>query len=126
LKPPNSRKLNHSLKRVIAQFTVEGRVDSSGVQVPSKAGSHGNTSVLELRLPVIFHLGIRFSGRETKGVEESDRGCDSNLVVDPGIEFGLSGAGRFGGSKGSTVVQRIAYLLAKIRIKNKRNRQHEG
>jgi hypothetical protein len=104
LKPSNSRKLNHSLKRIIAQFTVEGGVNSSSIQIPSKAGSHGNTTVLELGLPVIFHGGFRFSSRETKGIKESDGWGDAHLVVDPGIEFGLCWADGFGGGKGGAVV----------------------
>lgn len=100
LKPSNSREFNHSLKRIIAQFAVEGRVNPSGVQIPSETGGHGNTSVLELGLPVIFHGGIRFAGGEAEGIKESDGRGDAHLVVDPGIEFGLCWADRFGGGKG--------------------------
>mmetsp|Transcript_65276 Transcript_65276/g.77274 ORF Transcript_65276/g.77274 Transcript_65276/m.77274 type:complete len:210 (+) Transcript_65276:307-936(+) len=78
LKPSNSRKLFHGLKRVTRKSTVEGGVYTSGGDVPSKACGHGNTSVFEFGFTVHGHSFVSFSPRETERIEETNRGGNSN------------------------------------------------
>jgi len=102
LKPSHGGKLDHSLKRIVGEGTVEGGVDASGIEVPSEAGGHGHAAVFELGFPVVFHGGIIFALRETKRIEEAGGGDDAHLVMHPCVELG-GGCGGGGGSKGGAV-----------------------
>mmetsp|Transcript_4500 Transcript_4500/g.7387 ORF Transcript_4500/g.7387 Transcript_4500/m.7387 type:complete len:204 (-) Transcript_4500:62-673(-) len=101
LNPSNSGKLNHSLKRIVGKSTVKRGVDSTGVEVPSEASSHGNTAVLEFCLTVVFHGGFILTLGKTQRIKESCRGDRSNLVVDPGVDLGGGPSGLNGGKGGS-------------------------
>mmetsp|Transcript_2327 Transcript_2327/g.5018 ORF Transcript_2327/g.5018 Transcript_2327/m.5018 type:complete len:206 (+) Transcript_2327:209-826(+) len=92
LEPSDSGKLNHRLKGIVGQGAVECGVDASCVEVPSEAGSHGDTTMLELGFPVVLHCGIRLSLRESEGIEESNWSGDAdNGIIDPRIEDSGSG-----------------------------------
>mmetsp|Transcript_11870 Transcript_11870/g.25516 ORF Transcript_11870/g.25516 Transcript_11870/m.25516 type:complete len:225 (+) Transcript_11870:231-905(+) len=102
LNPTNSGELNHGLKRIVGKSTVEGGVDSTGVEVPSEAGSHGNTAMFELGFPVVFHGDIILALGKSEGVEEASRGGDTNhSILNPCRKLGGGGNGLCGGKGGS-------------------------
>eukprot|EP00531_Pseudo-nitzschia_arenysensis_P002723 CAMPEP_0116119746 /NCGR_PEP_ID=MMETSP0329-20121206/2809_1 /TAXON_ID=697910 /ORGANISM="Pseudo-nitzschia arenysensis, Strain B593" /LENGTH=290 /DNA_ID=CAMNT_0003613475 /DNA_START=213 /DNA_END=1082 /DNA_ORIENTATION=- len=106
LEPSDSRELLGGLKRVVRKRRVEGGVDSGGIEVPSEAGSHGNTSVLELGLTVHVHGGIVLALGKAHGVEESHRGGDTNdILVLPGGKRSLCCLRLLGRSKGGAVLR---------------------
>jgi len=87
LKPSDQRKLIGGLKRVTGKARVESGVHTRSGDVPSKAGGHSNTSVLELGLAVESHDIFRFTLGETQGIKESHRGGDTNNgLILPGVE----------------------------------------
>lgn len=79
LNPGNWSKLRGSLQRIIGQLAVKGRVDTTGVQVPAQAGSHGNTAVLDFRLTVVEHGLFVLVGGQAEGIEEADGRSDANV-----------------------------------------------
>lgn len=105
LEPSNSGKLLGGLKRVGGESAVEGGVDSSSGDVPSEAGSHGNTAVLELSLAVEVHDLVGFSRGESEGIEEAHGSGDSNDVLVLPCLKGGGGAdvGLGAGGEGRTV-----------------------
>lgn len=106
LKPSNDGKLLGSLKRIGGEGAVEGGVDSSSGDVPSEAGSHGNTAVLELSLAVEVHNLVGFSRGESEGIEKASGCGDSDdVLVFPCLDGGgRADVGLGDGSKGRSVI----------------------
>ena len=81
LNPADRVELLSGFKRVVGEFAIEGGVNTSGVEVPSQACSHGDTSVLELSLTVVAHGLIVLVLGKTEGIKESHGGEDSNTCL---------------------------------------------
>ena len=67
LDPANRVELLSGLKRVVGEITIKGGMDTSCVEVPSQAGSHGDTPVLEFSLTVVADGLIVLVLGKTKG-----------------------------------------------------------
>ena len=103
LEPADGGELSGSLEGVRGELAVEGGVDAGGGDVPSEAGSHGDTAVLKLGLAVHGHGGVVLALGKTEGVEEANGGGDTDdHVILPAVEGG-GGLGNLGGSKGRAV-----------------------
>lgn len=102
LDPSNGREFLHGLERVTGELTVEGRVDTSSSDVPSQAGSHGNTTVLEFRLAVVSHGRVALSLGQTNRIKETHwRGDTNSGFVNPCVKrstLGLDGHRGKGGA----------------------------
>jgi hypothetical protein len=104
LEPADGGELSGGLKGVGGELAVKGGVDAGGGDVPSEAGGHGNTAVLELGLAVHGHGGIVLALGKTEGVEEANGSGNANdHVVLPPVQGG-GGLGNLGRSKGGAVV----------------------
>ena len=115
LEPSDSRELLGGLERVVGKGRVEGRVDSSGIEVPSEASGHGNTSVLELGFAVHVHCGIILTLGKTHRIEESHRGGDSDdSLVLPGGKRSLRCSRLLGRSKGGAVTKKKSNIDMRI------------
>lgn len=109
LKPSNKWELLSSLKRVAGKSTVESRVDTSRSDVPSQAGSHGNTPVLELSLTVMSHDYVRLSLGQTQWIEEARwrNNSDNGLIFPCGksrARLGLGGWGKSSATRETTTL----------------------
>ena len=123
LEPSDSGELLCGLEGVVGKGRVEGGVNSGGVEVPSEAGGHGDTSVLEFGLTVCVHCGIVLALGKTQGVEVSHgRGDSDDVLVPPGGKGCLRCLRLLGRSKGGAVHQN------KTRNETKRNetKQRKG
>jgi hypothetical protein len=81
LGPTDRVELLSGFKRVVGELAIKGGVDTSGVEVPSQAGSHGDTSVLEFSLAVVAHGLIVLALGKTEGIKESHGGEDSDTCL---------------------------------------------
>jgi hypothetical protein len=81
LGPADRVELLSGLKRVVGELAIKGGVDTSGVEVPSQASSHGDTSVFEFSFTVVAHGLIVLVLGQTKGIKESHGGDDSNTCL---------------------------------------------
>ena len=73
--------LLHSLERVAGKLRVESGVNASGGDVPSEAGGHGDTAMLELGLSVEVHGSVVLALGETQWVEVADGGDGAKGII---------------------------------------------
>jgi hypothetical protein len=80
---------------------VSGETDTSSGDKVSEEGKLGNTSVLDLNVTKTVEGGFVATGEQAKGIEESKRGLDTELVLERHVGGDRSPGGLLGRGKGS-------------------------
>mmetsp|Transcript_10293 Transcript_10293/g.28397 ORF Transcript_10293/g.28397 Transcript_10293/m.28397 type:complete len:203 (-) Transcript_10293:52-660(-) len=102
LQPTHKGELLGRFQGIGRQFAIKRRVHTRGGNIPSQAGRHCHTAVLQFGFAVILHNFIRLASGKTQWIKETNGGGNArDGFVLPCRQLGRTSGGLRSGSKSS-------------------------